>query len=427
MGSDAVVARGPATVDGQTFFGQNLHGPNQVSAQICLKPGRDFAPGELCGIPDLVVPQVRHTQTVLGLQAQNSSGYRAGLNSARVAAGCLPLEVRLRGNQPGLTGPDLVRLVLERSRSAHQGMEVLVALLDRFGQGSATDDDYTSGCDHAFLIADPRETIWIETAGKHWVAQEIGAVRALASSRTIRQDWDRISPALSDFVIGAGAWPADGSKIDFVDAIGDAPEQHPRAFKRWGRAMLLLEEQNGHIDSAVVRRLLRDHGEDNEGLWMPSIDQTSRGACRHAGMLAGSATQASFIATLTEHSVAAPVAWVAFGPPCRSVYFPFVVTNRLPESLTSSGPESLADQFRRVQGTIAARPEVWPEMRDAFDRLQVEFDHCVEEFAASAVPTPNLHDKEGYALMEHCLARLEATLALALDHGRRALAFAPGR
>lgn len=426
MGSDAVVARGPATVDGLTFFGQNLHGPYQVSAQVCLKPGRDFAPGELCSVADLQVPQVRHTQTVLGLQAQNSCGYRAGLNGARVAAGCLPLEVRLRGAQPGLTGPDLVRLVLERSRSAHQGMEVLVGLLDRYGQGASTDDDYTSGCDHAFLIADPREAIWIETAGKHWVAQEIGSVRALASSRTIRQDWDRISPALSDYVIGAGAWPADGSKIDFVDAIGDAPEQHPRAFKRWGRAMLLLEEQNGHIDAGVVRRLLRDHGEGIEGSWMPSIDHTSRGACRHTGMLAGSATQASFIASLTDQSAMPPVAWVAFGPPCRSVYFPFVVTNRLPEALTSTGPDALVDQFRRMQAAIAAHPEIWPEMRDAFDRLQVEFDHCAEEFASSADSAANLHDKEGYALMEHCLARLEATLALAADHGARTLAFAPG-
>src|SRR5262249_45199692 len=157
--------------------------------------------------------------------------------------------------------------------------------------------------------------------------------------RTIRQDWDRISPALSDFVIGTGAWPRDGSKIDFVDAIGDAPEQHPRALKRWGRAMVLLEEQNGHIDSGVVRRLLRDHGEGSEGAWVPSIEQASSGACRHAGMLAGSSTQASFMVCLSESSPALPIAWVAFGPPCRSVYFPMVLTTRMPEALTSTGAD----------------------------------------------------------------------------------------
>lgn len=427
MGSDAVVARGRATVDGQTFFGQNLHGPNQLSARLCLKPGRDFAPGELSGIPDLAIPQVRRTQTVLGLQTHNSCGYRAGLNGAKVAAGCLPLEARLHDSQTGLTGPDLVRLVLERSRSARQGMETLVGLMDRYGQGGAFGDGSASGCDHAFLIADPREVILIETAGKHWVAQEIGQVRALVSSRTIRQDWDRISPALSELVIGRGAWPEDGSKVDFVGSIGDAPEHHPLAFNRWGRSTLLLEEQNGHIDCGVIRRLLRDHGDGIEGSWMPSIDQASSGACRHAGMLAGSATQASFMTCLSEHMSMPPVAWVAFGPPCRSVFMPIVLTSRIPETLTTSSPESLAEQLRLAQKMTAAKPEIWPDMRDAFDRLQSEFDHCAEEFAHSNAPAPGTLEREGYALMEHCIARFESTLAMVFEQGTPTLAFAPGR
>jgi hypothetical protein len=381
----------------------------------------------MCGALDLEIPQVRRTQTVLGLRTHHSTGYRAGLNGAYVAAGCLPLEVRLRGSQPGLSGPNLVRLVLERSRSAHQGMEVLIDLLDRYGQGVLSDANYSSGCDHAFLIADPREAILIETAGKHWVAQEIGSVRALVSSRTIRQDWDRISPALSEFVIGEGSWPADGSKVDFIDAIGDAPEQHPRAFKRWGRAMLLLEEQNGHIDSGIVRRLLRDHGDGLEGAWMPSIDHLSRGACRHAGALAGSATQASFMACLAEHSPLPPLAWVAFGAPCRSVYFPVVLCRRIPESFVSNGADSLAEQLGRLQEASAIRPEAWPEIRDAFDRLQAEFEHCAEEFAQSIDPDSTVRDKEGYALMEHCLARFESTVATTLESSAPRFALARSR
>ncbi len=195
MGSDAVVARGRATVDGLTLFGQNLHGPSQFTPRLCRRPGRDFAPGELSDITNFDIPQVRRTQTVLGLQAHNSPGFRVGLNAAQVAVGCLPLEKRLRESPQGLTGPDLVRLVLERSRSAWQAVDVLVGLIDRYGQGGLTDEIGMAGCDHAFLIADPSEAIFIETAGKHWVAQEIGELRALVSVRTIRQDWDRISPS----------------------------------------------------------------------------------------------------------------------------------------------------------------------------------------------------------------------------------------
>ncbi|HEV8058562.1 MAG TPA: hypothetical protein VGP68_01740 [Gemmataceae bacterium] len=430
MGSDAVVARGRATVDGQTLFGQNLHGSNQFSPRICLKPGRDFVPGELSGTPEVDVPQVRRTQTVFGLQAHNSCGYRAGLNAAKVAAGCLPLEVRLRGVQPGLTGPDLIRLVLERSRSACQAVEVLVGLIDRYGQGGMANEAGMAGCDHAFLIADPLESILVETAGKHWVVQEIGEVRALASVRTIRQDWDKISHELADYMIHKGAWPSDGSKIDFVGAIGDAPEQHPQAFNRWGRAMLLLQEQNGHIDAGILRRFMRDHGEGMEGAWMPLLDQVSTGACRHAGMLSGGATQACFVTCLGQELHTPPIAWVAFGPPCQSVFFPVTLTGRLPDALTCSGPESLMEQLRMLQQMTADKPETWPDMRDAFDRLQADFDQSTEEFASIAARAPADTDmlaREGHSLMEQCVTRFEATIAQAFEQGAPTLAFAPGR
>src|SRR3954468_15328837 len=105
MGSDAVVARGCATVDGLTLFGQNLHGPNELSPHICLRLGRDFVPGQVCDVSGFAVPQVKRTQTVLGLQAENSTGYRVGLNASKLAVGCLPLEMRLRDSHQGITGP----------------------------------------------------------------------------------------------------------------------------------------------------------------------------------------------------------------------------------------------------------------------------------------------------------------------------------
>jgi secernin len=351
------------------------------------------------------------------------------LNGAKVVAGCLPLEVRLRGPQPGLAGPDLVRLVLERSHTACHAVDVLVDLIDRYGQGGTVDEASASACDHAFLIADAREAVLVETAGKHWVAQEIGEVRGLVSARTIRQDWDRISKALSDQVIHQGAWPADGSKIDFVGAIGDAPEQHPLAFNRWGRAMFLLQEQNGHIDAGVLRRLMRDHGEESEGSWMPSIGQVSSGACRHAGKLAGSATQASFIACLSKELEIPPMAWIAFGPPCRSVFFPVVLSGWMPEALSCDGPESLAEQVGTLQRRMAAQPESWPEMREEFDRLQAEFDQCADDYLAAAshsVGDTEALEREGHSLMEHCARRFELVLSQVVEQGSQSLEFAPG-
>jgi hypothetical protein len=143
-------------------------------------------------------------------------------------------------------------------------------------------------------------------------------------------------------------------------------------------------------------------------------------------MLAGSATQASFVTCLNEGSLTPPLAWVAFGSPCRSVFFPVVLTRRMPEALTCSGPESLAEQLSMLQKMTAAKPESWPEMRDALDRLQAEFDQCAEEFASAAEGAPDFLEREGHLFMEHCVTRFETALSQAFEQGAPTLAFAPG-
>src|SRR5262249_2900183 len=143
----------------------------------------------------------------------------------------------------GLCGTDLVRLVLERSHSARQGVDLLTDLLERHGQAATA--DAPGGGDPAFLVADPRGAFAVETAGNHWVCQEIGGIRAASNVRVVRQDWNRISSGLADHVIAQGLWPADGSKLDFAGALGASPAVRAPELRRWGRATLLLEQQNG--------------------------------------------------------------------------------------------------------------------------------------------------------------------------------------
>src|SRR5206468_2566847 len=138
---------------------------------------------------------------------------------------------------------------------AQQAADLLTDLIECYGQGGGADYD------HAFLLADAGEALLLETAGDFWVCQEIHAVRAASNSATVRQDWDRICRGLAGRAIEQGWWPADGSKLDFAGAVGADALMQVAALRRWGRATLLLEEQNGHIDAAFVRRLLGDHEE----------------------------------------------------------------------------------------------------------------------------------------------------------------------
>src|ERR1700685_1047730 len=69
------------------------------------------------------------------------------------------------GAKPALIGMDLVRLGLERSRSAAEAVEVMTGLLESCGQGGIADAVHAEAYDSSFLVADPREAFVLETAG----------------------------------------------------------------------------------------------------------------------------------------------------------------------------------------------------------------------------------------------------------------------
>src|SRR5437588_6688106 len=135
MGCNLLVARGRATVDGQTLFGQNSNRAARKGQPLRRTPGRSFAAGEKIRTQYLELPQARQTYTVLGSQPAGLWGYDHGLNEYQVAVGCTPLAPTFSAAAPGLLGTDLVRLLLERSHSARQAVDLLCDCIERHGQG----------------------------------------------------------------------------------------------------------------------------------------------------------------------------------------------------------------------------------------------------------------------------------------------------
>jgi dipeptidase len=419
MACDIVVALGRATVDRLTLFGLNSEQPAGQGAPLCRIPGRAFALGEKVRTQFLELPQPRQTYTVLGRRPLGQWGLDCGINEHQVAAGCVPLRSVLAGKGVGLLGTDLVRLTLERTRTARQGVDLLTDLVERYGQGAFLDCPAPDASDCALVIADPAEAYAVETAGPYWVYQEIQEVRAIGNVRTVRQDWDRISHGLAPYAFEQGWWPDDGSKLDFAGALRENPAEHGDAMRRWGRATLLLTEQNGHIDTAFLRRLLSDHGEDAED---PDSTLTTGPAslCRHATRPNTSGTAASFVTALSADSAHLPMVWCAFGTPCTSVYLPVLLDGELPAAFTSSGSEESGDGFGwrlcRFGEQLHQDPERWARVHDSFARLQARFDQEAEEFlldTAALKKRGTLTDLQRQAslLMAYHLERLEEVLA----------------
>ncbi len=372
---DLAVALGRATADGQALFGHNVGRPPGEAQALVREPGRSFAPGEKVRTAHLELPQVRQTFTAVGGRPAGAWGYRHGVNEHGVAVGCGPMRTRLAASGPALLGPELVRLALERSATAVQALGHVTDLIRRYGQSTP------DGADHVFLIADAREAYLVEAGGRHWVYQEVRAVRAAPGVCTVGQDWDGIASGLSGRVLEKEWWPDDGSKIDFARAVG-SPAAADAALRRWGRATLLLEQQNGHIDAAFLRRLLSDHFEGCADEVDPLDDDPGPAPlCCHAGRHRATATAASLVAELPTEEGRLPLAWYAFGPPCASVYFPVFPAGELPEAFGGGAAgESVWAKALRLQA-LAAGPEPWAALREALGRLQFRFDQEAEEFA----------------------------------------------
>jgi secernin len=407
-------------VDGHTLLAHNSHRPSGEGQFIVRAPGQAYPPGEIVQTQHLRLPQARQTYTVLGHQPAGQWGFTHGVNDQGVAIGYAVLNSKLTSQGPGLSGTDLVRLALERSSTALHAVDLLTELIERHGQGRLPDSSPQFEGDNAFLVADPHEAYLIEAAGHFWVEQQILEVRALSDVSVVHQDWNRISRGLSGQAIDQGWWPADGSKLDFATALAEDPIGPASALRRWGRATLLLEEQNGHIDTAFLRRLLGDHYEGMYSEVDPLRGDTGPIAlCQHGLRPQGQNTVSSMVAQLhADSNVLRPV-WCAFGPPCGTVFFPIFLEGELPRPFTQGNSETDAEsvwwRMRRLNDQFQRDPQRTTQARASFNLLQARFDQEADEFAAEGAvlreksSPPELQRLAGN-FMQHHLEQFESVV-----------------
>ena len=416
MGCDMVVALPAATADRRTLFGFNSDRSVRAGHPLHRTLGREHATGEKLHTSTIELPQAHQTYTALGSQPMGWWGYTHGLNEHGLAIGHTALCNRLRSTRPGLTSGDLTRLVLERCRSARQAVDCLTALIERHGQCPPPTDP-TSSANYDYLIADPTEAFSVETAGHYWACQEAQQVKAGSNVCLIRQDWDRISPGLADRAIREGWWAGDGSKLDFAGALAECPVGESSGLRRWGRATLLLEQQNGHVDANYLRNLLCDHYEGTHF----EIDQQSPvpgpvPICQHARGATAGGTTLSLVAELAVDPPRVGMVWCAFGPPCSSVYFPFPFDADPPRPFALGDTEPDTREFWRRVDRLAKLVFEQARVRESFGRLQSRYELEAEEFALESNPTRQRSDPARMQhiaahFVQHCLEELEGALA----------------
>ncbi len=374
MGCEMATALPAATADGSTLFAHNSDRPAGEAWALLWAAGRDYAVGESVRVRRLTLPQVRRTHALLGLRPAGAWGCVHGVNEHGVAMGATPTFMRLRGEAAGLTGADVVRLTLERSSGARQAVDAATDLITRHGQGPCPGCPAEEDHDNAFLIADAREAHLLAACGAHWAVQQVGGVRALNEICHLRKDWDRISPGLADLAIQRGWQPEDGSKLDFSGALAADGGASALGYRWWGLATMLLEQQNGSVDHALMRRLLGE----------PAADPEARPTAT-AGLVAQVGAPADGV----------PVAWCSFGPPRCRLYFPLPVIVEPPPAFRGDGAEENGcGLWRLMRRELLDRPPT-AEARAALAELQGRFDQAAGEFAPEAAALKRRGDAEG--------------------------------
>lgn len=362
---DTLCAIGP----GGTLFGKNSDRPSS-EVQLIERHTARTAGGTL-RTTHIEIPDAG-AFALIGARPDWGWGFEHGVNERRVAIGNEKLYTLLNPNKepPGLTGMDLVRLGLERGRTADDALDAITSLLVEHGQGGVCDQTTGESYFSSFLICDPTFGWVLETSGRSWAARPVPGSAAISNRISITTDWTRAS-------------------ADVEPGYDWDEKRHPKAPTEHADVRLAASNAclAGGTTPVTFARHLRDHG-DGSGI----------SVCMHLPGFQN--TTSSIIADLDRRR-----AWVAPGQPCVSVYVPVFPPEVVPAALTDPATWHAYEALREWRQTD----------RSALARIRETFDPLESDLWAEADAVASQPDKRA-AFVEDAWRRVwEATQRLTAD------------
>ena len=279
------------TNDGVLFAKNSDRDANEAQVLEWV-PARSHGLGAKAQCTYITIDQVERTNSVLLSRPWWMYGAEMGANEFGVVIGNEAVFTRQADGPTSLLGMDLLRLGLERASSASEAANVIVSLLEQYGQGGACSYERPNFTYHnSFLIADRRGAIVLETAGSKWASEEVkSGARSISNGLTIEGFASRYSRPLKSRVVGCAV--------------------------RRARTEDAASKAYGTLD---LMQALRDHGSDKGPQWS-RLHGSLEAPCVHAGgNVASSQTTASLIADLR----GSPLYWATgTSAPCTSIFKP---------------------------------------------------------------------------------------------------------
>jgi len=403
---DTFVALGNTTRDGAVIFGKNSDRDPNEAHELVLIPHAKHEVNDQVDCTYIQIPQVAETFAVLLAKPFWIWGAEMGANEKGVVIGNEAVFTKVPyDKEPGLIGMDFLRLALERAATADEALDVIIALLETYGQGGNCGFSHQMYYHNGFLIAD-RETAWVlETAGKHWAAEKVHDIRSISNVISIGSYWDRASADLVSHALTKG-WCKDEKDFDFSQCYSDLiytkfADGHHRAC----RTVDLLRENLGNIDEVLAMKILRDHGPAADEDWEPGKRLVGAEVCMHAsfGPVRGSQTTGSMVSHLANDG---DTHWLTgTSAPCTSIFKPIWFDSGLPDM--GKSPAGKYDEAALWWRHENLHREILRDYATRIKVVQNEREHLEPEFIEGSKDAARKSIEDKLKFSDSCFANAE--------------------
>jgi len=299
------------------------------------------------------VEQVKETYAFVLSRPTWLWGGEMGVNEYGVCIGNEAVFTKGKYNDIGLTGMDMVRLALERSKNAKEALECIIGLLEKYGQGGNCGFDHEFLYDNSFLIMDRTEIYILETAGKEWVFKKCDQ-GAISNRLSIGTEGDVYSEGSCDF-----------AKKHLEPVYSHFSQSKQR------KAMCEAAVENAESLEDMFKAM-RQHADEENPMCKAGVGSP----CMHyGGMVGDHTTQSMAVELLSEGRIR--IWTTGQSLPCVSIYKPFLFGNEIVAPVFEAGDEAAmeywmgAERFKRRLLGKKIPVEYYTE-RDAIEKEIIE-------------------------------------------------------
>jgi dipeptidase len=403
---DTLVALPLFTSQKNLIFAKNSdREPDEAHALLHLPRKSHQTPNLKCTY--LEIPQVKTTYEVILSKPFQMWGAEMGINEHGVVIGneAVFTRAKIKKVNSGLTGMDMLRLALERSKNANEAITHITELLEEHGQDACGGYQNKAFFYHnSYLIADPERAFILETAGKSWALKNVNRAGSISNGLQIGSDYEKIHLSEEKLSFPFHLFPKpqpfsfSGYFSDFLyTKVG-------KARKRQSCSFGLLQNEQGILTVAKAMEILKTH-EVPDSEFNPKKASTAS-LCMHATGLTNPSSTTGSMVTEVRRKAPSTVWLTGTSMPCLSVYIPFFMgTNTLSDFLQPE-PKPDASLWWRAEEVHRWICEDYQSRKvaimDEINALQQSF--LIEE-KSLLLAEPNLSELEAFST--DCLLKVE--------------------